>query len=686
MISLSSTYSNENKQEAKKSALENLKRIEKNDFQKLHKPKIIPNDKIKKYEEAFYEVKKLNLYTPRFQSLELPTDSLPSTFRLPGEFEESQAVLISWPSYAFDENGEFVEPFTPGLGILWFQDEQGNWDYEFKNIAGYVLDLEPESPFPPLWAELADAIQYEAKVWMRVAAPEDTTMLKQYMESRNKPLINYEFIIDEDGENAFWARDFGPFGIYYGDKDSLMFVDVEYYPGRPIDDLLSIKIAHQKGYKVHKSKVEMEGGNFMTDGHGNGFYGSVVYLNNSDGSGFAMTEKAPMSISEVDKEISKVFSLNKNIVMTSLRCDGGTGHIDIYSKMANDEEILITKYPEDYNRFQFPDYATVNKNRELISSFNTEYNSKFRFLEVPLPTDDNGTYSRRSCNEFNFDARGFINGLTVNNTFIVPTYSNSINGNKQGDEEALAVIRKHMPGYNVVPIDSRLLTPMGGAIHCITMQIPAENPVLIKHSQYKGSYEIEQIIVNENKIPFKGTARNSSGFASAKMYYKCADSDDWIEKEIELLPDAAGSPSDFKFEFELDFEELACGYLGDINYYMEFNTNNGKTSYKPLTAPNGFYTFNVSDQPVVSVDDNFFGKIEIYPNPANELVYINLPSTKSEVKIEVVDMLGNTIAIYGVNNGDNLAVINVSSFQPGFYICRIQHGTNIEMRKIVVTR
>lgn len=116
----------------------------------------------------------------------------------------------------------------PGIGL----DTTGR----YVTIQGYVLDLFNDSPFPYIWGKLVDAIQKECQAWIRVSAPDDTTALKDWMTTHFSPLTNYKFIYDPDGENAFWMRDFGPWGFYYGDEDSVGFIGMGYYPGRPIDE------------------------------------------------------------------------------------------------------------------------------------------------------------------------------------------------------------------------------------------------------------------------------------------------------------------------------------------------------------------------------------------------------------------------------------------------------------------
>lgn len=673
-----------NNDELRQKVKERLNTFKYDDFQKLQANKVIPESKNHLYNKAYNEILQTKKIKPNFQSKLQSMDSLPANFRTPGEFEESQAVFISWPSYAYDKDGNFVEPFTAGVGMRWFQNENGDWEFKTVDIAGYLLDLFEDSPYPAIWAKLAYTIQQEVPVWIRVAAPQDTTNLKAYVKSIGFELTNYVFKIDEDGENAFWARDFGPFGVYYGDEDSLMFVIAEYYPGRPIDDNYPIKLAEELGYKYYKSPVELEGGNFMCDGHGIGIYGDVVYANNSDDIGHAYTNKNPMGTKAVNQEMSRIFNLSETIIPTSLKCDGGTGHIDIYSKIANDEEILITKYPKEFQTTAFSDYFRVENNKSLILSKQNHYGKKYRFLEVPLPTDDNGLYTRTTCTSFNEDARGYINGLFVNKTFIVPIFSNSNSGNKKGDDEALNIIRKNMPGYKVVGIDSRVLTPGGGAIHCITMQIPAENPVYIQHSQLKGT-QIESEVLNDGKIKIAGSVRNHSGFKNGKLFYRCTKkSDTWQEAKVEIVQKENASKSDFTFDSYINYKELNYAYGDDIEYYLSFETNNGKTAYRPISAPEGFYTFNVGDP--TNVAEQIFNNIELYPNPADNYLYIKFNELNSNSDIEVYDIIGTKIANMQVEPNFETISLDLSKFNSGLYFLKITIGNDTRIMKFIVSK
>ncbi|MDQ1266232.1 MAG: hypothetical protein QG635_1384, partial [Bacteroidota bacterium] len=609
---------------------EKLSKMPKDSLKKFHaparKPKKNPKleEAIKKYNQENPKESQKKSLKPQLQASELPSD-----FRVPGEFDESQAVLVSWPCYAFDSNMDAVDPLLPGIGVKYYDDNT----YDIVPIEGYILDLFDDSPYPPLWGKLVDAIQKECQIWIRVSDVADTTMLKNYMTSHFSPLTNYRFIYNPDGENAFWMRDFGPYGFYYGDDDSVGIVSMEYYADRPIDDAFSEFLADKLGYRFYKSTVETEGGNFMTDGYGHGFYSDVIYYSNADNLGTVFLDngeinyrmKNPKTRLAVQNEMTKAFNLNETTILPQLMCDGGTGHIDIYLKMVNDETMFVTEYPAVMNNPVFIDYSILNNNFNTLKSLKSTYDRDFKFFRMPLPTSDNGTYSRISCDSFNVDARGYINGLIVNKTFIMPIYSDNFTGNKAGDQAAIDLAKQYLPGYTIVPIDSRELTPLGGAIHCITMQVPAENPLRIWHPSITGARR------QKDTIDFIAKLRNRSGINSAICKWRKKGNTNWNS-----IPLSTSDRENYsvKFPMELLTEN------DTLEYFLEVSSNNGKTMSKPITAPKGYYTFYIA--PGTSVeeysDDSGFLKFSASPNPFSDYSNIKLNVGKeSNIQIALFD-------------------------------------------------
>jgi len=60
------------------------------------------------------------------------------------------------------------------------------------------------------------------------------------------------------------------------------------------------------------------------------------------------------------------------------------------------------------------------------------------------------------------------------------------------------------------------------------------------------------------------------------------------------------------------------------------------------------------------------GNISVYPNPATDILYINMPEDMGETEIEIVDFTGKTIFKTRVWSSDYN--INTSLFKSGFYV------------------
>ena len=677
-LSLNLVYSSDTSEvkTAKEKARAKLQKLPADSLKKIHPPKQQVKSESKQKAIEQYNKKQDKPLKKKDKAM---SDALPSDITVPAEFDETQAVLISWPSYAFDEDGNWLEALLPGKGLYWVNDST----YYVKDIAGYIIDLFDESQYPEVWGTLTNAIQQECAVWIRLSDPADTTDLKTWMSNRGTPLTNYRFFHDPDGENAFWMRDFGPYSFYFGDEDSLALVDMTYYPDRPIDNAFPTFLAEQLNIPVYHSDVETEGGNYMNDSWGRNFYSNVIYSGNEDDTGpiyiddtgaIVYSYRQPMTKSEVDSEMNKFLPAENTTILPQLWCDGGTGHIDLYLKLVDDETILTPNFPSVFNNTGFYDYNIIKNNQNTISKLNSTYDRNYRILKMPVPTSDNGTYDATDCYGFYLDARNYINGLIVNKSFIVPIYSNDESGNKDGDEEAIALLKSYMPGYKIVGIDARLLSPMGGAIHCITMQIPAENPIRIWHPSITGQQEFE----SEYKITAK--IYNKSGISSAVCKWKKNYNGDW--NTINL------SETDELFSNIISSANFT--YSDTIHYYLEVTSNNGKTMRKPIVAPDGYYTFYFNDPNSVENIEN--EKYTLYlpqPNPSisSTNIKFNLPDD-SHVKISIYNLFGNeieTVLNDKVAQGCYSISFNTEGLSQGVYFIRMITGNGImQTLKIIV--
>lgn len=540
---------------------------------------------------------------------------IPSDLIIPAEFEEVQAILISWPSYAFDSLDNLVTSFTPGYGIKYQADT-----FELVPIAYYKLNLVNESPLVKIFEQLTKEVQKECSIWIRLPQDSDSSLLKKWFDERGHPLYNYKFIISKDGINSIWMRDCGPIGCYYNNMDSIALLNFEYYPNAPIDDDLPILISRITNYKVLNSSLELEGGNFLTDGYENIFTSSIVYEANSDTIGKAYFKKIPKNYSEIENELKSTTNKESVFILDKLNCDGGTGHLDFYLKFINENTVIFNSYPVIYNNPNFPDYKIIESNKKRILSHKSVFDEEYKSYEIQIPPSDDGNFTNIDCQSYSLNPRTYTNSLFVNKMLIYPKYSNEYDGYSIADKIAEVIYSELLPGYRLVGIDCRSMIRSGGAIHCLAQQIPAENPIRILHKPFNK----EIPLTNQIEIITKVTANKE--IENVYCYWKKKYDLSWKRIHMQLQLDS--------YKAVIHIESLSN--MDTIFYYIEAINSDGKKALKPITAPEGYYTITfTSDNPT----HKFSAKL--FPNPINEtsVLFIRL-NNPSNIKIEIYDCLG----------------------------------------------
>lgn len=537
---------------------------------------------------------------------------------LPGEFEESQAVVLSWGEYS---SLEAVDT-TSSLALI--------------------------------SAKLCMGIQPEAPVWIRIHKAADSLPVKRYMENMGEPLYNYRFVV-KFGDN-WWARDFGPIGYYQGSQDSLCFSDFKYYPGREHDNALPAATSYRNGWKNVVTRMNYEGGNLIADGFGKTFYSDVV----TDANSATGTHFPTLAASLVADSMAKALHASEIVQLPALSCDGGTGHLDLYLKMMDEETWIAAQYP---SAITASDRQLTENNINFIKTLTSVYDRPFRIFRVPLPTDNNGTYSQQlNCNGLNSFGRSFINGITVNKTFIYPIWDSPGSGNSSQRIALEANMRRWFPGLKLFGIDVRAMTGFGGQLHCITMQIPAENPVKFWHPALRDA----QLPQSEYRL--LATIKNKSGIASAVCKWRKGSAGVWNEL---TLTDSSGY-----FIARIPGAEIAVG--DTVQYYLSTTTVNGKTAFKPITAPEGYYQFVVTEltQLLSSADD---AALQLFPNPGDGLITLEMPSG-AKTELTIMDASGKIAGFHVLEGGSQQ--LKLAALPQGLYLFLFSRdGKKIATRK-----
>ena len=220
----------------------------------------------------------------------------------------------------------------------------------------------------------------------------------------------------------------------------------------------------------------------------------------------------------------------------------------------------------------------------------------------------------------------------------------------------------------------------GGAIHCITKQIPAEHPIRILHSNLHGNTESAY---TSAYAPISAQITNVDGIQSAKVVYRI-DSGEWHEIAL-----AAGS--DNTYTGNIPTAGQLSGDYTLVEYYISATSNAGKTITKPMTAHNGgYYNFYLGNNPnpPVSIENADaelrFG--QFYPNPAKDEANVTIDlANGASYNVSIIDQSGRTVHTSALQAaGQIVYTINASRLAAGAYTVVFDNGNQRIVRKLIV--
>ena len=236
--------------------------------------------------------------------------------------------------------------------------------------------------------------------------------------------------------------DYGPFGINEA-TNKLGIIDTTYrhYATRPNDDALACKLATTFGADCHGTNLILDGGNYMTDGHGNVFMTKRVYDWNSS-----------LSNTEVDDLLKgylgaeTIHALDYAAAPSGGPADG-TGHIDMFAKLIGACKVIVAETSDEPFKTTTDAAAAYFENLACGSG-------KYEVTRVQGWVSGQTWYT-------------YTNSLIVNKTVVMPAYNDSA-----ANDAATQTYQAAMPGYTIVGVNSEGIIGEGGSVHCITKEIP----------------------------------------------------------------------------------------------------------------------------------------------------------------------------------------------------------------------
>ena len=303
--------------------------------------------------------------------------------------------------------------------------------------------------------------------------------------------------------------------------------------------------------------------------------------------------------------------------MSTLPYDG-IHHIDMHMKLLDEETLLVGEYPDGVS-----DGPQINANIEyVLSNYNSVWGTPYHIVRIPMPSSATGGWPSTGSSY-----RTFTNAVFVNKTIILPTYR------EQVDTTALRIWGEAMPGYNIVGIDcdnnTSNIISQSGAIHCITHSVGVEDPMLITHQSLADT--------DNDQDPYLVTAylAHRSGIASAKLYWRLSGSTTY--NEVVMVNIGNGN-------WQASIPAQAIG--STVQYYVQGESGSGKVQVRPITAPAGYWDFNVIGVNAIA-DIMPVIETKLFPNPASAMTCLRWNSPfVSHYQVDLLDMTGRAAVSY----------------------------------------
>lgn len=338
--------------------------------------------------------------------------------RWPAEWEQQEAVWISWPH----------------RDDLW---------------QGGLAELTRS------YAKLAALIAPYAQVRINAAAS-----LHESIRALLEEAGATNFRLYPHPTNDVWCRDHGPIFIQRTDG-TLQLADWAFnawggkFPPWDLDNQIPSRIADALRLPRLTSGIILEGGAIEGNGEGLLLTTEAVLLNPNRNPG--------MTRHDIEAELHRMLGTQKTFWLgRGIEGDDTDGHIDDMVRFISRDAVVSITESDPHS----PHYRNLAENNERLQDLRTVNGNNVEIIPLPMPRP----LIAQGWRLEQLPA-SYANFLICNEAVLVPIFEQP-----REDDRALGILRECFPKKRVIGFPAQRLVIEGGAIHCITQQQPAPEP------------------------------------------------------------------------------------------------------------------------------------------------------------------------------------------------------------------
>ena len=259
-------------------------------------------------------------------------------------------------------------------------------------------------------------------------------LLEEFQKSGNE-IQDVKFVYAV--HDTRWVRDYGPSCVDNGRESN--WIDWFYDAARTLDDSVPSALVPETNIVSNFVPLQVDGGNLLSNGNGVILTTTKMICDNSH------SYSARESVSAV------AYALNaSDVVVLEPLYGEGTQHVDMFACFVNPGTVLVGSY---HPKVDSINAAILDRNAEQLSRVKTK-NGNLKVVRIPMDHHEDDNW------------RTYTNCIFANGVVIVPTYRS---GSSKMADAAVRVYQQHMPGWQVIGLDSSELIRTGGALRCASL-------------------------------------------------------------------------------------------------------------------------------------------------------------------------------------------------------------------------
>ena len=350
-------------------------------------------------------------------------------FRLPAEWEPQWGVLLTWPHEATDWS-----PYLQEIINTMADMARAIVQYEKVMIVAFNEHLVPQDL---LDHERVSVVSFPTNdTWARDHGP--ITLLPVESEGRTEETEKPSLPRWLDFKFNGWGEKF------VADYDNLVPMKLRAFS----DFLFSVDLEDHEDFVL-------EGGSIECDGQGTLLTTSQCLM--------APHRNQPLTRQQIEEQLKQRLRANRVLWIDhgNLVGDDTDGHVDTIVRMAPGNTLVYQGCDNPADE-QYADFLELEAQ---LQSLRTMEGKPYRLLRLPMP---DAVYEEQGEEKGQRLPATYANFLVINGAVLVPVYNQP-----EKDRQAIDVIQQAFPNREMIPIDSRTIIRQHGAVHCLTMQIPA---------------------------------------------------------------------------------------------------------------------------------------------------------------------------------------------------------------------